>query len=152
MRPPRIPNLLPGDRDTLYFLTLCTHKRAKVLDNPLTWSAVRAALKRLNRWEFPAGLAMPDHLHLLAGPKVNRDESVSLLLQWLKRWIAEELGYSIPWQEGGHDRLLRTGESATGKWHYIRENPVRAGLVENWMDWPYRFGFCDDLPDADDHR
>jgi hypothetical protein len=26
----------------------------------------------------------------------------------------------------------------------IRENPVRAGLVEHWKQWPYRHGFFDD--------
>ena len=27
------------------------------------------------------------------------------------------------------------------KWEYMRENPVRAGLVSHWSDWPYRIGF-----------
>ena len=31
--------------------------------------------------------------------------------------------------------------SAQEKWEYMRENPVRAGLVKKWNDWPYAFGF-----------
>jgi len=42
------------------------------------------------------------------------------------------------------DRLLRTSESIHDKWNYIRENPVRAGLVQHWKQWPYRNGFFDD--------
>jgi hypothetical protein len=37
--------------------------------------------------------------------------------------------------------LLRSDESAEQKWQYMRENPVRAGLVHEWSDWPYRIGF-----------
>jgi hypothetical protein len=36
--------------------------------------------------------------------------------------------------------LLRSDESAEQKWQYMRENPVRAGLVQEWSDWPYRIG------------
>jgi hypothetical protein len=32
------------------------------------------------------------------------------------------------WQKGFFDHVLRSGESYTEKWHYIRDNPVRAGL------------------------
>ena len=37
--------------------------------------------------------------------------------------------------------LLRSDESAEQKWQHMRENPVRAGLVHEWSDWPYRIGF-----------
>jgi len=42
------------------------------------------------------------------------------------------------------DRLLRSDESLHEKWLYIQENPVRAGLVQEWKDWPYRFEFNDE--------
>ena len=45
---------------------------------------------------------------------------------------------------GGFDRLLRTSESVHEKWNYIRENPVRAGLVAQWKHWPYQRGFSAD--------
>jgi len=35
-----------------------------------------------------------------------------------------------------HHRL-RGGESYAQKWQYVRENPVRAGLVTRPEDWPY---------------
>ena len=36
------------------------------------------------------------------------------------------------------DRQLRTGESYAQKWAYVRNNPVRKGLVANADDWPYQ--------------
>ena len=36
------------------------------------------------------------------------------------------------------DRQLRTGEIYTQKWEYVRNNPVRKGLVANADDWPYQ--------------
>jgi hypothetical protein len=42
------------------------------------------------------------------------------------------------WQTDHWDRRLRTGESYTAKWEYVRENPVRHGLVEKTDDWPFQ--------------
>jgi hypothetical protein len=47
------------------------------------------------------------------------------------------------WQPGCFDRLLRSDESLHDKWLYVEENPVRAGLVTRWEDWPYRYEFND---------
>jgi putative transposase len=41
------------------------------------------------------------------------------------------------WQRGFFDHLLRSEESYAQKWDYVRENPVRAQLVERVEDWPY---------------
>jgi putative transposase len=41
------------------------------------------------------------------------------------------------WQKGFFDHILRNEESYCGKWSYVRENPVRAGLVKNWQEWPF---------------
>jgi REP-associated tyrosine transposase len=42
------------------------------------------------------------------------------------------------WQPGFFDHILRSGESYAEKWNYVRENPVRAGVVKNADDWPYQ--------------
>ncbi len=41
------------------------------------------------------------------------------------------------WQEGFFDHLIRNPESYEEKWSYVRENPVRAGLVDSAERWPY---------------
>ena len=42
------------------------------------------------------------------------------------------------WEEGFFDHILRSDESYLQKWNYVRENPVRAGLVKSEVDWPYQ--------------
>jgi hypothetical protein len=41
------------------------------------------------------------------------------------------------WQKGFFDHVLRSDESYSQKWEYVRENPVRAGLAKTLEDWPY---------------
>jgi hypothetical protein len=41
------------------------------------------------------------------------------------------------WQKDFFDRQLRSQESYRQKWLYELENPVKAGLVNRWEDWPY---------------
>ena len=40
------------------------------------------------------------------------------------------------WQKEFFDHVLRSDESYESKWLYVRENPVRAGLVSSAEDWP----------------
>lgn len=149
MRPPRIPNWLPWEQTSVYFITFCIEQRRHVLANALTWKITLETLKRLNQWTTLAAITMPDHLHVLTAP-LDREAAVSAYSKWFKRWFNED--YCRPsvsdgshraqtwqWQEGCFDRLLRTDESLSDKWAYIRENPVRAGLVANADDWPYQF-------------
>jgi hypothetical protein len=42
------------------------------------------------------------------------------------------------WQPGFFDHLLRNDESYARKWEYVRENPVRAGLVAERDQWPHQ--------------
>jgi len=42
------------------------------------------------------------------------------------------------WQRGFFDRLIRNTESYAQKWDYVRENPVRAGLVSTAEKWKYQ--------------
>ena len=90
---------------------------------------------------------MPDHLHVLAAPLENRDAEVGTFSGLMKRWTREPARHRDRWrwQPGSFDRLLRREESAAQKWAYVRENPVRAGFVKRWQDWPYFIGLENDL-------
>jgi hypothetical protein len=41
------------------------------------------------------------------------------------------------WQKGFFDHVIRSHESYDAKSVYVRENPVRAGLVRKAEEWPY---------------
>ena len=144
-RPPRVPVMLPWECRVIYFLTVCVIPRRNALANDDAWRALCQTLKRLDKWNTYCVLMMPDHIHLLTAP-IERELSVAAFLKWLKRWFNELYDFPRPcrWQSGGFDRLLRTSESIHDKWNYVRENPVRAGLVQHWKQWPYRKGFFED--------
>lgn len=63
-------------------------------------------------------------------------------VQSLRRVLGKKLlrlGFQKPhWQEGFFDHLLRTAESYSEKWEYVRMNPVRAGLCEEPEDWRFQ--------------
>jgi len=68
------------------------------------------------------------------------------MTKWLKMWksvssrqLKESAGVVPPvWQEEYFDRFLRSDESYEEKWWYVRNNPVRAGLVADADAWCFR--------------
>ncbi len=81
---------------------------------------------------------MPDHVHFFVrGPDdFALGRWIGILKQNLGRAI-EAAAASPLWQRGFFDHLLRSDESYTQKWNYVRENPVRAGFVKSADDWAY---------------
>ena len=84
---------------------------------------------------------MPDHVHLFAAFPVD-GISLPIWVQSLRNAIGKkllQLGIHKPyWQEGFFDHLLRSQESYSEKWEYVRMNPVRARLCEMPETWPYQ--------------
>ena len=139
--PPRIPVWLRWDQSVIYFVTLCVENRKPVLANDRAFTAFKTAAMRLRHWTVLAAVIMPDHIHLPVSPTEDREAKLGNLAAAIKRWMREELDASWKWQRGSFDRLLRSEESLQDKWLYVEENPVRAGLVKNYLDWPYRYAF-----------
>jgi REP element-mobilizing transposase RayT len=83
---------------------------------------------------------MPEHFHLFVrgGPEFRLSRWVGTLKQALTRAAHLSCAKGQVWQEGFFDHLLRNDESYAQKWDYVRENPVRAGLVKVTEDWPYQ--------------
>lgn len=120
------------------FLTVCTKDRDRWLAQPAIQRALHDIwLGTATTWLVSDYLLMPDHLHLFCAP---RDLHFTI-----ERWIAywkDNLTKKCPdvgkFQRSGFHHRLRNGESYSQKWQYVRENPVRAGLVSEPKDWPYR--------------
>ena len=81
---------------------------------------------------------MPDHVHAFVGLD-DRQIDLSGWMKSLKNTLSKALrfdGIAAPhWQKDFFDHVLRSQESYEEKWHYVRENPVRTGLVKRWQDW-----------------
>jgi putative transposase len=82
---------------------------------------------------------MPDHLHLLVEGTAP-DSNFRSFMRYLRRRTALEyrrLTLLDLWQDGYFERVLRDGEATATVIAYILENPVRAGLVRHWADYPF---------------
>lgn len=139
-RPPRLTMLAPCVRP-FYFVTFNTHRRSAILAQ----EAVHQAFIQFCGQALERGVTvgqyviMPDHVHLFV---VLHPEGLTLArwVQSLKSCLGKtllRLGVKRPhWQEGFFDHVLRSDESYGQKWEYVRQNPVRAGLVKSPEDWP----------------
>jgi putative transposase len=124
----------------IYFVTACTHQRQKILNN----ADIHARLAQFGK-EGPehgawlgAYVLMPNHFHAFVVIDDQRLD-LSAWMRSLKNALSKVLRtHNIPsphWQKGFFDHILRSGESYSQKWDYVRENPVRAGLVKDWKEW-----------------
>ena len=124
----------------IYFVTACTVDRKALLACAEVHDAFRTFCLNSPQHGARVGryVLMPDHLHLFVS--VN-EISLSNWVKSLKNTLSKSfrgLGYEAPyWQKGFFDHLLRSGESYSQKWDYVRENPVRGGLVSVTEDWLY---------------
>jgi REP element-mobilizing transposase RayT len=83
---------------------------------------------------------MPEHVHLFV-----RGNQSFVLTRWItilkqvlgKTVVRAALPNDPVWQRGFFDHVLRSNESYSEKWNYVRENPVRAGLGGSPEEWPY---------------
>ena len=100
---------------------------------------------RAARIRLHAVVVMPDHVHLLLTPLRNKQGwpfPLVEILQCLKSATAHRinrlLGISGPvWEEESFDHVLRSDESLKEKGEYIRQNPVKAGLVDRAEDYKW---------------
>ncbi len=129
-------------RAPIYFLTACTAQRRPLLAKQDVHEAFIRFAKQGPAYGVWIGayVLMPDHLHAFVALDAER-VNLSALMKSLKNVLSKELrerGVAPPhWQKGFFDHLLRSQESAGEKWKYVRENPVRAGLVAHSNEWTY---------------
>jgi REP element-mobilizing transposase RayT len=125
-------------RSPLYFVTFCTRNRTKIPSLDLV-QAVVENYGRLGILNFHVAIGryviMPDHMHLFV--RGGHSFVLSTWIGGLKRAISVALESPKLWQPGFFDHILRSDESYGEKWKYVRQNPVRAGLVKSANDWPY---------------
>ncbi len=92
------------------------------------------------RYFLDAYVVMPDHVHLLLTPLP--EWRLGKILMGMKGYTAWEINKIIKrkgsyWQDENFDHLIRNEADWLDKFHYIHENPVRAGLVEKAEDYPF---------------
>jgi putative transposase len=138
--PPRLTRLFWNN--PVFFITVCTERRRQVLATALVHEAFARFAERAHAdHDIAVGryVIMPDHVHLfVSGPEnFELGRWMGALKQCLEKQILCTRSTGPLWQRGFFDHVLRNDESYGEKWNYVRDNPVRAGLVPDADDWPY---------------
>lgn len=91
---------------------------------------------------------MPTHVHKVINTGFRPDpKPLHQIMKKVKgassRMINLELGKTgVIWQAESYDHLIRSDRELGAIGNYILENPVKAGLVTKWEDWPYSYVKC----------
>ena len=81
---------------------------------------------------------MPDHLHLLLGGQEKSDLKgyMKAFKQASAYVIKKEVNETL-WQRSYYEHVLRRDEAVEDIARYILNNPFRAGLVEDFKQYPH---------------
>jgi putative transposase len=107
-----------------------------IIDN-LSWLSGRG-------WKTYAAVVLSTHIHLLLRNEEGRSAELLNDLGQFKRHTAREANRMLGdegafWAREDFDHWIRTREKFEGTVRYIANNPVKAGRVKHWTDWPWTF-------------
>jgi len=130
-----------------YFMTLEKYLDQGVGFCPFTEEVccreVLDAMKGLESfgWELKNYVIMPNHVHALFETTSESADMQSLWGPWKGR-TARSCNRLLKrqgpfWHKDWFDRWMRDAANTERTIRYIRENPVKAGLVKDWQDYPW---------------
>jgi REP element-mobilizing transposase RayT len=147
IRLPAEAYLVPG---SAWLVTIGSHGRKPVFADERLSSDVAATIRArctARGAVLDVYCLMPDHAHLLLQVTatglvdiVGDLKSCATRTWWLHG------GVGPLWQRSFHDRGIRTPNDYERAVAYVLDNPVRAGLVEDWLDYPFHGGTLLELP------
>ena len=90
---------------------------------------------------------MSTHAHVVFAPKQKADGTFHLLpdiMQSLKSFTAHKANQILErngafWQSESYDHVVRDEQEWWRILRYVVNNPVKAGLVENWHQWQWTY-------------
>jgi putative transposase len=125
----------------IFSLTICTWDRRPLFRNETWGRLVFASIEtgpfgmQTERFAF---CLMPDHIHLLCAPvEANLVDLINGWKSFTANLLRKDGLKGHCWQRGFFDHALRREEDIRSIAEYIVNNPVRAGLVKNWIDYPF---------------
>lgn len=95
---------------------------------------------------------MPNHVPLVFTPlpKDNSDDyhSLASIMHSLKRYTSRQANKILGrtgqfWQHESYDHVVRDKAELERIILYVINNPVSAGLAQDWRDWPWTY-YCFD--------
>ena len=125
------------------FVTFCKSIRDPFSDAARNLVLAHCVHDHGKRFDLHIAVVMPDHVHLLLTPLADAQGwpyPLPAILKLIKGASARSVNNLMGttgrvWQEESFDHVLRSDESFQGKLEYIRQNPVRKGLVARPEDY-----------------
>jgi putative transposase len=139
--PVHLPPSEGHNTPVIVFLTVCTKDRKRILDQTAVHDLLRSAWQTRPTWLVGRYVIMPNHIHLFCAPAVRPAQSLEKWVNFWKSNIANHWPQPSEqpiWQRHFWDTQLRRHENYESKWEYVRQNPVRIGLVQSEEEWPYQ--------------
>ncbi|MBZ5569035.1 MAG: transposase [Acidobacteriia bacterium] len=133
----------PLQANRTFFVTTATWGHARLLQSHRMARLLVDALyhyRSEHKYTLHDFVVMPDHLHALV--TVGADIAIERAVQLIKggfsyRASHEQQFQGEVWQRGFSEVRIFTPEAFLARQTYIRENPVRAGLVASPEQWEY---------------
>ncbi|APA66517.1 REP-associated tyrosine transposase [Janthinobacterium sp. 1_2014MBL_MicDiv] len=122
-----------------FFFTVVTAHRRPVFATATAVDFLRHAFRTVRHkrpFNIDAIVILPDHLHCIwTLPEGDAD----FMTRWrlIKTWFSKHAGIKDTWQHRFWEHVLRDGRDLANHVDYIHYNPVKHGLVEQVIDWPY---------------
>ena len=128
---------------TTYFITACAHMQQNLFQrDQVAELMVATFLKYRDAGEFELHeyVVMPNHIHVLLS--IPDQQQLSRAIQLIKGGFSHalrenEIVFRAVWEQRYSDRRIRDANELAEVSHYIRQNPVRKGLVDRAEDYPY---------------
>ncbi len=123
--------------------TLCIGNRDFLFNNPDIFRLFEGILLNESNKKgcnAEAYVFMPDHCHILLSGKDVHSDCLRTIIAFKQRtgyWLSRN-NPAIRWQKDFYDHILREEEDLEKHILYILNNPVRAGLVQDWKQYPYK--------------
>jgi putative transposase len=98
------------------------------------------------KYRLDAYSIMPNHVHSVFAPLAQNDtpESLSSIMHSLKRHTATRANQILArsgafWEHESFDHFIRNRAESKRVIKYVLQNPVKAGLVKTWEEWPWNY-------------
>jgi REP element-mobilizing transposase RayT len=93
-------------------------------------------------WQVYAATVQANHVHLLLRNNEGRSAGLLKDLGQYKNYVARQINQVLGrtgafWAREGFDHWCRDEAKVISVARYICDNPVKAGLVKTWADWPW---------------
>ena len=126
---------------SIVFVTVCSKDRKPLFARSDVHELVVRSWEKADLWIVGRYVLMPDHIHLFCSPAIHEYPPLKKWIQYWKALVSKKWPHPAEqpiWQQDFWDTQLRQSDTYSEKWHYVLNNPVRAGLIGQANHWPFQ--------------